>query len=726
MDQDRDVSTHADQLEERVRRLAEAEQAPEALTEGQGVVLSVVDVTERERLMKELADERSRLQTIIETAPEAIVVADEWCRIVLANPAAERLYARPVPYGEDIESHAQFGLYHPDGTPYDPRDLPLTRSALDGETIDTEEMVIRWPDGQRRDLLVSSAPIRDEQGRVTGAVGVFQDITERKRTREALRRYAERLHILHQTDRAILAAQSLDEIAEATLGHIRQMIPCQWACVALFDAEADELSLLAACADGPTRLEKGWRGPLEWACFVEGLGENRMHVVEDVQRISTPSPLIETLKAEGVRAYVSVPLVAQGELIGSLNLGMDAPGPLTPEQMDVAREVADQLAIGIQQIRLYKHVQRHAEELEYQVARRTAKLRASEARFRAIFEAAALGIILTNRRGRILDSNPALQQMLGYSGHELRGRPFTAFARHPDDAGADADLFAELVAGERDSYEMEIRYLRHDGQPLWVSVIPSLVRGAAGRPAYVIAMVEDITRRKQAQTALIQAEKLALTGRLAASLAHEINNPLQSVIGCLGLAEESLAAGEDAGRLLQIATEELERAAGIVTRLRDLNRPSRPEDREPIGANTLVERVLALTREKCQSRQVEVIWKGAADLPSLMVVADRIQQVFLNLVLNALEAMPDGGRLEVSTAKTSQPAGVDVSFSDSGPGIPPHVLARLFDPFVTTKPDGLGLGLYITHAILEEHGGRIEVDSQPGQGTTFVVWLPAA
>lgn len=726
MDQDRDVSTHADQLEERVRRLAEAEQAPEALTEGQGVVLSVVDVTERERLMKELADERSRLQTIIETAPEAIVVADEWCRIVLANPAAERLYARPVPYGEDIESHAQFGLYHPDGTPYDPRDLPLTRSALDGETIDTEEMVIRWPDGQRRDLLVSSAPIRDEQGRVTGAVGVFQDITERKRTREALRRYAERLHILHQTDRAILAAQSLDEIAEATLGHIRQMIPCQWACVALFDAEADELSLLAACADGPTRLEKGWRGPLEWACFVEGLGENRMHVVEDVQRISTPSPLIETLKAEGVRAYVSVPLVAQGELIGSLNLGMDAPGPLNPEQMDVAREVADQLAIGIQQIRLYKHVQRHAEELEYQVARRTAKLRASEARFRAIFEAAALGIILTNRRGRILDSNPALQQMLGYSGHELRGRPFTAFARHPDDAGADADLFAELVAGERDSYEMEIRYLRHDGQPLWVSVIPSLVRGAAGRPAYVIAMVEDITRRKQAQTALIQAEKLALTGRLAASLAHEINNPLQSVIGCLGLAEESLAAGEDAGRLLQIATEELERAAGIVTRLRDLNRPSRPEDREPIGANTLVERVLALTREKCQSRQVEVIWKGAADLPSLMVVADRIQQVFLNLVLNALEAMPDGGRLEVSTAKTSQPAGVDVSFSDSGPGIPPHVLARLFDPFVTTKPDGLGLGLYITHAILEEHGGRIEVDSQPGQGTTFVVWLPAA
>jgi signal transduction histidine kinase len=189
--------------------------------------------------------------------------------------------------------------------------------------------------------------------------------------------------------------------------------------------------------------------------------------------------------------------------------------------------------------------------------------------------------------------------------------------------------------------------------------------------------VEDITEQKQIQQALIQSEKLAVTGRLAASLAHEINNPLQSVIGCLGLAEESLAEGEDAGEFLQIATEELERAAGIVTQLRDLNRPSKPEERKPTDVNVLLEQVLMLTKKQCQKYQVEVNWEAADDLSPLMLVPDRMRQVFLNLVLNAVEAMPEGGRLQVGTSRTSDPAGICVSFADSGRGIGPLVRGRL-------------------------------------------------
>jgi len=189
--------------------------------------------------------------------------------------------------------------------------------------------------------------------------------------------------------------------------------------------------------------------------------------------------------------------------------------------------------------------------------------------------------------------------------------------------------------------------------------------------------VEDITEQKQIQQALIQSEKLAVTGRLAASLAHEINNPLQSVIGCLGLAEESLAEGEDAGEFLQIATEELERAAGIVTQLRDLTRPSKPEERNPTDVNALLEQVLMLTKKQCQKYQVEVNWEAADDLPPLMLVPDRMRQVFLNLVLNAVEAMPEGGRLQVGTIRTSDPAGICVSFADSGRGIGPLVRGRL-------------------------------------------------
>jgi len=134
--------------------------------------------------------------------------------------------------------------------------------------------------------------------------------------------------------------------------------------------------------------------------------------------------------------------------------------------------------------------------------------------------------------------------------------------------------------------------------------------------------------------------------------------------------------------------------------------------------------VLTLSRKQCEEHRVEVVWRPAEDLPPLMLVPDRMQQVFLNLVLNALDAMPQGGQLQISATLCSERKEVCVSFTDSGLGIAPDVLARIFDPFYSTKPDGLGLGLFISQNIVEEHGGCIEVESRLGEGTTFAVWLP--
>jgi len=350
-------------------------------------------------------------------------------------------------------------------------------------------------------------------------------------------------------------------------------------------------------------------------------------------------------------------------------------------------------------------------------------LRARGDRLRAIFENTVVGIGLMDGEGWVLESNPALQKMLGYDAEELRGMHFTAFT-HPDDVVTEEDLFEELTTGERDSYRMEKRCLQKDGGILWADLSVSIVRGPGGEPRFAIGIAGDITQRKQAQAALVQAEKMAITGRLAASLAHEINNPLQSVIGCLGLAQETLAEGGDVGQYLQIALEELRRAAGIVARLRDLHRRSKPEEREPTDVNKLLEQVLVLSKKKCENRGIEVMWEAGKDMPPLVVVPDRMQQVFLNLVLNAIDAMPGGGRLRVSTSRSVRPSGVYVTFADTGVGISSDVLSRIFDPFYTTKPDGLGVGLYVSQRIVEEHGGRIEVESQVGEGTTFVVWLP--
>jgi len=238
-------------------------------------------------------------------------------------------------------------------------------------------------------------------------------------------------------------------------------------------------------------------------------------------------------------------------------------------------------------------------------------------------------------------------------------------------------------------------------------------------------MVEDITEQKKIRDALLKAEKLAVAGQLGASLAHEINNPLQSVIGCLGLAEKNLGEGADVSRYLQVAREELRRAAGIVAQLRDLHRLSEPEEKEPTDLNALLEQVLLLCKKKCEECRIQLGWSAADDLPPIPLVSDRIRQVFLNLILNALDATPEQGQLDVITSRTTEPAGVCISFADSGSGIAPGVLPHVFDPFYSTKPQGLGLGLYITHKIVEAHGGRIDVTSRLGEGTTFSVWLPA-
>jgi signal transduction histidine kinase len=239
-------------------------------------------------------------------------------------------------------------------------------------------------------------------------------------------------------------------------------------------------------------------------------------------------------------------------------------------------------------------------------------------------------------------------------------------------------------------------------------------------------VAERTAELQASQAALLQAERLTIAGKLAASLTHEISNPLQSVIGCLGLAEEALAEGGDISQYIEVALPELRRVAQIVARLRNLGRPSStPAAREPTDINALLEEVLILNRQEFQEQGIAIDWQADPDLPLLSLVPDQIRQVFLNIVLNAIDALRGGGRLAIHTSLTHEPKGLRISFADDGPGIPPDDLPHIFTPFYSTKPEGLGLGLSISQDIATQHGGYVEVRSQLGQGTQFAVWLPA-
>jgi len=227
--------------------------------------------------------------------------------------------------------------------------------------------------------------------------------------------------------------------------------------------------------------------------------------------------------------------------------------------------------------------------------------------------------------------------------------------------------------------------------------------------------------RSQAQ--LVQAEKMAAIGRLAASIAHEINNPLQAIHNSLHLSLHERLGDDKRLQYLNMAQTEVQRLIEIVQRMLDFYRPSRGGV-APADVNSVVENVLALAHKRLQHGGVRVHTHLSPDLPFVPVVSDQITQVFLNIVINAIEAMPSGGDLRLETMLSEDGEWVQVYFRDTGAGMSAEQITNLFEPFYTTKLDGTGLGLAISYGIIERHGGTIEVSSQPGQGATFVVKLP--
>ena len=232
------------------------------------------------------------------------------------------------------------------------------------------------------------------------------------------------------------------------------------------------------------------------------------------------------------------------------------------------------------------------------------------------------------------------------------------------------------------------------------------------------AMAERLTA---AEAAMLQGARLAAVGQLAASIAHEINNPLYAVRNCLYLLEEDLPATLRDSEFLTLARDQLARIAGIIERMRDFYRPSRG-DMEPHDLNGLLENTLTLAGLQTRHVAIQVIFTPANDLPDVMGNGDQLRQVFLNLILNAIDAMPDGGTLTVRTMAGPTVAVVEVQ--DSGVGIPDDIRTHLFDAFFTTKPTGTGLGLSISAHIVAQHGGQLEVESRVGHGSTFRVVLP--
>jgi two-component system, cell cycle sensor histidine kinase and response regulator CckA len=362
-------------------------------------------------------------------------------------------------------------------------------------------------------------------------------------------------------------------------------------------------------------------------------------------------------------------------------------------------------------------------------------LRDEDRRFRTIFDGAPMGIVQCDMEGRVLETNPAVERMLGYSLYELREMHFHDFAKS-EDAGRDLKLFQEMVAGQRESYELEARYVGKNAIAGWVRLTVSLVRGIDGRPQFAIAMTEEITERKLAEQRLHEAQKMEIVGRLVGGVAHDFNNLLTGIM----LYCDLLIAGLDRGSRLMNHAEEIRMAGqqgGAL--IQQLLAISRQQVIEPkilcvndviLGTKNLLSRLLGENFEL-----QTMLGDGLGDV---RMDPAQVQQVLFNLVLNARDAMAAGGSIVVETCnadffpahapKSNEPVpAVMLSVKDRGCGMSKETLARLFEPFFTTKVNGrgTGLGLATVHDIVESNGGKIQVDSEPAGARRSACGCPA-
>ncbi len=349
------------------------------------------------------------------------------------------------------------------------------------------------------------------------------------------------------------------------------------------------------------------------------------------------------------------------------------------------------------------------------------ELKNSEEKFRQLVESSLDGIIL-HRDLKLVYVNQACMSMLGYDRpEEMLGRDLRQFVELPGRAVASRRLLT-LLKGDIRPRVFEIKGVKKDGAKFDLEVI-SFPATYDGRPASQ-THIRDVTHKKQLEEHLIRTEKLAALGQLAAGVAHEINNPLGSILVLSYLLLEDLDRNRPEWAQAEKIVREATRCKEIVQGLLEFSRYM-PAKMTPLNLNAVLEEVLSLVEDHLLFQYIEVVKHLDSSLPQVLGDKNRLEQVLINLLMNSGEAMEGMGRLAVSTGLS--PDGlVRVSFQDTGPGIPESHLSRLFDPFFTTKEvgRGVGLGLSISYSIIQKHLGRIFVEETGPQGTTFVIELP--
>jgi len=405
-----------------------------------------------------------------------------------------------------------------------------------------------------------------------------------------------------------------------------------------------------------------------------------------------------------------IPCRVHERTVAVLGLGKTVDGDfLSSDDVELLFTIAGYVAIAIDNAQLYSSLEQKAAQIE--------RLKDFSEN---IVESLNVGVLAVDLEGRVESWNTQLKHLIGVPRHDAVGRKLEEVLP--------SDLVAEIDARAADEHVSSIYkfHLRNRaGRALVVNVSIAPLVGKAGERIGRLILLDDITQRVRLEEQLIQTEKLTSLGLLAAGVAHEVNTPLAVISNYIQMLAKQLPGDDPRHRLIEKIVKQTFRASEIVNNLLNFSRTGAAEFID-VDLNAVVEETLLLVSHPFKTARVHVIKSLEKQLPPVLGSNNRLQQVFLNLFMNARDAMPNGGMLEVRTEASN--GYVEVEVTDTGTGIPRENLMRIFDPFFTTKSSGrgTGLGLSVSYGIIKEHAGRIDVRSTPGKGTSFRLEFPVA
>jgi len=660
-----------------------------------------------ENYAREIRESQEKFERLFMNNPEASVYMDSTFHISDVNPRFSELFGYSL---DEIKGKHINDIIVPNEMIKEGE--MLDKKALKGYI--NYDTVRRRKDGSLVPVSVSAAPISVED-KIIGTVGVYKDIAERKS-------YEERLSALNIHSQKLNMAESMDEIYRLTLDAIEKTL-------------GFEIAFFMIVDKGILRVvdHRGYPESFSKELPLDG---TKKGVSVKVARTGTSINVPDAEKNEdwvvfmpGIRSGLDVPVKIGHEVLGVIGVDSKKLAAFDEKDQKLLEILASHAATAISNLEHAKNLEKQAQEI-----------RESQQRFKGLFMDNPEAAVYVDPDFRILDVNPRFIELFGYSLDEIEGK-------HVDDVVVPKDKMEEAEMLDREALEGRFYHdtvrRKKDGSLVSVSISVAPIK-VEGRRIGSVGLYRDITERKQmekkleeysqhleelvekrtkelreTQEQLLKAERLAAMGEVAAMVGHDLRNPLTGIAGATYYLKKKLEPEMDQKtmEMLELVEKGIEHSNSIINDLLEYSREIRLEMIET-NPKSLMKEALSLVKAP---KNVQVLDSTRSE-PKIEVDLERMKRVFVNIIKNAIDAMPEGGVLAITSNESN--GSLETTFADTGIGMPKDVIEKIWTPLFTTKAKGLGLGLAICKRFVEAHGGNISVESAVGKGTIFTVTIP--